>query len=155
MNPPSQAMYESPINPQGATPAPLSIPRPLYWSVRRELWETRSIYLAPLAAAAVFLLGFLISMAHLVRIATNHPMDQQHLIEAPYNMVALVIMGTMLLVAIFYSLDALHGERRDRSILFWKSLPVSDVTAVLAKAMIPIGVQPVAILAAIVLAHLV
>ncbi len=35
--------------------------RPLYWSVRRELWENRSIYIAPLAVAAVVLFGFLIS----------------------------------------------------------------------------------------------
>ncbi len=33
----------------------------LYWSVRRELWENRSIYIAPLAVAALFLFGFLIS----------------------------------------------------------------------------------------------
>ena len=42
----------------------------------------------------------------------------------------------------FYCLDALHGERRDRSILFWKSLPVSDLTTVLAKASIPLLVLP-------------
>jgi ABC-2 type transport system permease protein len=43
---------------------------------------------------------------------------------------------------VFYCLDALHGERRDRSILFWKSLPVSDLHAVLAKASIPLVVLP-------------
>jgi ABC-2 type transport system permease protein len=45
-------------------------------------------------------------------------------------------------VGVFYSLDALYGERRDRSILFWKSLPVSDLTAVLSKASIPLVVLP-------------
>ena len=40
---------------------PRATTRPLYWSVRRELWENRSIYIAPLAAAGVLLLGFLIS----------------------------------------------------------------------------------------------
>jgi len=40
----------------------LSPTRPLYWSIRRELWENRSIYIAPLAAAAVYLFGFLISL---------------------------------------------------------------------------------------------
>ena len=44
--------------------------------------------------------------------------------------------------AIFYCLDALYGERRDRSILFWKSLPVSDLTTVLAKASIPLVILP-------------
>ena len=41
-----------------------------------------------------------------------------------------------------YALDALNGERRDRSILFWKSLPVSDLTTVLAKAAVPMVVLP-------------
>lgn len=52
------------------------------------------------------------------------------------------IMVTAFIVSIFYSLDALHGERRDRSILFWKSLPVSDLTTVLSKASIPLVVLP-------------
>jgi len=52
-------------------------------------------------------------------------------------------MGSAFIVSIFYSLDALYGERRDRSILFWKSLPVSDLTAVLAKASVPLLVLPV------------
>ena len=51
-------------------------------------------------------------------------------------------MGTALIVGIFYSLDALYGERRDRSILFWKSLPVSDLTTVLSKLTIPLVVLP-------------
>jgi len=51
---------------------------------------------------------------------------------------AALVMGTTAIVSIFYCLDALQGERRDRSILFWKSLPVSDLTTVLAKASIPI-----------------
>jgi ABC-2 type transport system permease protein len=45
-------------------------------------------------------------------------------------------------VAVFCCLDALYGERRDRSILFWKSLPVSDTMTVLSKAIIPIVVLP-------------
>lgn len=52
-------------------------------------------------------------------------------------------MGATFVVGIFYCLDALHGERRDRSILFWKSLPVSDLTTVLSKASIPLVVLPV------------
>ena len=55
---------------------------------------------------------------------------------------ALLIMATTLVVGVFYCLDALHGERRDRSILFWKSLPVSDLTTVLSKASIPLVVLP-------------
>ena len=54
---------------------------------------------------------------------------------------------TALFVVIFYCLDALYGERRDRSILFWKSLPVSDLTTVLAKASIPLVVLPLVVFA--------
>jgi ABC-2 type transport system permease protein len=58
-------------------------------------------------------------------------------------MSAALIMGIALVVGIFYSLDALYGERRDRSILFWKSMPVSDLTTVLSKLAIPLVVIPV------------
>src|ERR1700686_86194 len=59
-----------------------------------------------------------------------------------YELAAALIMGTGLIVGIFYSLDALYGERRDRSILFWKSLPVSDLITVLSKLTIPIVILP-------------
>ena len=69
-------------------------------------------------------------------------MQLHKLIARPYDIAALLIMGTTFIIALFYSLDALHGERRDRSILFWKSLPVSDLTTVLSKASIPLVVIP-------------
>ena len=47
--------------------AEISATRRLYWAVRRELWESRSLYIAPLAVAAVFLLGFMISSPHLAK----------------------------------------------------------------------------------------
>ena len=57
--------------------------------------------------------------------------------------------------ALFYCLDALHGERRDRSILFWKSLPVSDLTTVLSKASIPLVVLPLVTFAITVVTQLI
>ncbi len=54
----TDAMSE-PLAPDAAAPAALSPTRPFYWSVRRELWENRSVYLAPLAVAGVVLVGFL------------------------------------------------------------------------------------------------
>ncbi len=65
----------------------------------------------------------------------------------PYSHAAMLLMLTAFIVGIFYCLDALHGERRDRSILFWKSLPVSDLTTVLAKAGIPLVVLPLIVFA--------
>src|SRR5437667_2763950 len=57
-------------------------------------------------------------------------------------MAAIMLILTAFIVGLFYCLDALYGERRDRSILFWKSLPVSDRTTVLAKVSIPLVVLP-------------
>jgi ABC-2 type transport system permease protein len=119
--------------------------------VRRELWENRSIYIAPLAAAAVYLLGFLISLIWVPRslreMAADHPTPQLVALAMPYSHAAMLLVVTGLIVGVFYSLDALHGERRDRSILFWKSLPVSDLTTVLSKASIPLVVLPVLVFA--------
>lgn len=130
-----------------AAPAAIPATRQFYWSVRRELWENRSIYLAPLSVAALFLFGFLVSRIGLPgRIRALSALDPASRIKAlrlPFDMAAGLIMATAVVVAVFYCLDALQGERRDRSILFWKSLPVSDLTAVLAKASIPIVVLQV------------
>jgi ABC-2 type transport system permease protein len=129
-----------------ATPAVLSVTRPFYWSVRRELWEYKAIYIAPLAAAVVFLVGFAVTaiglpatMRDLAKLDLPHFHDE---IVGPYDLIAALLMATTILVTVFYCLDALYGERRDRSIMFWKSLPVSDTTAVLAKATIPFVVLP-------------
>jgi ABC-2 type transport system permease protein len=120
--------------------------RPFYWSLRREVWENRSIYLAPLATATVFLLGFAIGLihhAHRMRgLSALDPAKQRATLIMPYSMAAALIMFTAFAVAVFYCLDALYGERRDRSILFWKSLPVSDRTAVLSKACVAVAVIP-------------
>jgi ABC-2 type transport system permease protein len=63
-------------------------------------------------------------------------------VSRPFSMAPAPIMLTTFIVGLFYSLDALYGERRDRSILFWKSLPVSDAMTVLSKAAIPLAVLP-------------
>ena len=61
MNTQSNSMPESPLGSQQIAPAPMPLTRIMYWLVRRELWEYRSIYIAPLAIAAVVLFGFLIA----------------------------------------------------------------------------------------------
>jgi len=144
MNTQSEALQ--PLEANVAVPVLIPASRRLYWSVRRELWENRAIYLAPLAVAALFLLGFLISAIHppaqMRDAMALDPMRHQELIEQPYSFVAFFLMAISFIVSIFYCLDALHGERRDRSILFWKSLPVSDLITVLAKASVPVLIVP-------------
>jgi ABC-2 type transport system permease protein len=135
----SNAMSDS-FQSQSIAPAVIPATRVFYWSIRRELWENRSLYLAPLAVAAVALLGFSLSVIAGIwekplRLNPAHP-------QVPFDMAAGLLMLTGIVVSVFYCLDALHGERRDRSILFWKSLPVSDLTTVLSKASIPLVVLP-------------
>ena len=146
MNTQSNAVPEFPLDSQAIAPGVMSATRPMYWSVRRELWENRSIYIAPLAAAGIAMLGFLISLIYLPRdvrgLPALPPAQQRIELAVPYAHVDMLLTLTAFLVAIFYSLDALYGERRDRSILFWKSLPVSDRTTVLSKAIIPLVVLP-------------
>jgi ABC-2 type transport system permease protein len=121
--------------------------RPFYWSVRRELWENRSLYLAPLIVAGVIVIGFIFSAIGLPDrrrevLLLDDAMKQRAAIEMPYDMAALMLMFTAFIVGLFYCLDALYGERRDRSVLFWKSMPVSDCTSFLAKAFVPLVVMP-------------
>ena len=124
----------------------------LFWCIRRELWENRAIYIAPLAVAAFIILGFFYSTVRmpaglLITSTVNNNgvvTQSSHGIDPilPYTIAAGLLMATTFLVGIFYCLDALYGERRDRSILFWKSLPVSDLTTVLSKATIPLVLLP-------------
>ena len=143
----TKAMPSSSAESQIVAPAVIPVTRQVYWALRREFWENRYIYLAPLGVAALFLFGFLIhSLIHPaggMRALSTLALDKQReAIIAPYDMAAALLMGAFILVAVFYCIEALQRERRDRSILFWKSLPVSDVTTVLTKASIPFLLLP-------------
>ena len=137
----TNAMQDAPLQSQFAASAVIPARRHIYWALRREFWENRYIYFAPLAVAALFLLGFLIHLP-MHGLAGLDPARPREAIIQPYDLAAAALMGTFLLVAVFYCIETLQRERRDRSILFWKSLPVSDVTTVLVKASIPFVVLP-------------
>src|SRR2546430_1037734 len=135
------------------------VTRPFYWSIWRELWENRSLYIVPLIVAVVAVLAFLVSTAGLPQrraaVLMRGGEEARAAIEVPYDAAAMMLIFTAFIVGVFYCLDALHGERRDRSILFWKSLPVSDLTTVLSKATIPLAVLPLIIFAIIVTTQLI
>jgi ABC-2 type transport system permease protein len=148
------------------------------WLLRREFWEHKgSMFWAPLIVGSllVVLLGCTITygiMAHGIpaHVTINgqtldHARLDQILPEETKLMVAKIATGMYLgasapLVAIlvgvvfFYCLGALYDERRDRSILFWKSLPVSDPMTVLSKAVTAMVVAPAITLALAVVASL-
>jgi ABC-2 type transport system permease protein len=119
----------------------------MFWCVRRELWENRSIIIAPFAVAGLLILAVLALAMKLIIDAPQIELPANSNINSvalwiPYILIAAPVIGVSLIVAVAYSLGALQGERRDRSILFWKSLPVSDLTTVLSKASVPILLIP-------------
>ncbi len=73
--------------------------RPFYWSVRRELWENRSIYIAPLIVAAVQVFGFGISIIGLAErrraVLLLEPAKQRAAIEQPYDLAAMMMIFTV------------------------------------------------------------
>jgi len=146
------------LDAHAVAPAGVAATRPMYWSLRRELWENRSLIIAPLAVAAIWMAAFSISLFQLPdrrRAVLLLDQAKQHAaIQKPYDIVAIIFIANAFIVGVFYCLDALHAERRDRSILFWKSLPVSDLTTVLAKASIPLGVLPLFVFALTVVTQL-
>jgi ABC-2 type transport system permease protein len=160
MNTPLSTSPEASRGPVDA-PAATSATRPLYWSVRRELWENHSIYIAPLGVAGLLMVGSLISALYyghrivdiMGPVLKLDPAQKAAELSKPYDMAAVLLILTSFLVAVFYCLDALYGERRDRSVLFWKSLPVSDFTTVLSKASIPLVVLPLVVFVVILATH--
>ena len=126
--------------------------------VRRELWEHRALWLAPLAVAALLALVAAIGRVHIdMEEAPDLTSESQRV--ALFSIIQFVLAIPLYLVAVFvgsyYLLDCLYAERKDRSILFWKSLPVSDGLTVCSKLLVALVVVPFGVFALALLAHLV
>jgi ABC-2 type transport system permease protein len=129
-----------------AAPGPMPWTRVLYWSVRRELWENRAVVIAPVAVGAIAFVAVLlstVSLPHAMTAIEAGDVKRADRLMGGHSFLALSVMLSGLVVSAFYSLGALGGERRDRSLLFWKSLPVSDLMTVASKAAVPIAVTPI------------
>jgi len=133
--------------------------------VRRELWEHRAIFVVPLVVA---LLMVLTSLTGQVTINELEHVDAGIIGAAnlPDNARAAAISGIMIglstpfifamwILTIFYALDSLYAERKDRSILFWRSIPVTDFETVTSKLVIALIVIPLITFAVITVTHLV
>ena len=60
----------------------------------------------------------------------------------------------MWFLTIFYSLDTLYAERKDRSILFWRSIPCTDFETVLSKLLTVLFVIPLITFVFIMVTHI-
>lgn len=111
--------------------------------IRREFWEHRAFVFAPAAVAALLVLvamtGGIFGKVHMEELPAGL-MSHPDLVEKAPKALA-VALGTLAMpfvivmgvVIVFYLLDSLYADRRDRTVLFWKSLPVSDQETVLSK----------------------
>lgn len=123
--------------------------------LKREYWEHKgAIFYTPAIMAAVFavltLLGsfsaneFVVAHNNEYTIIDQLPRvvdqfeelsgrEQTKAVQMGLYGTLMFFGGVMLLISLFYCLGCLYDERKDRSILFWKSMPVSDTKTVLSK----------------------
>lgn len=128
-----------------------------FWLVRREFWENKAIFLwLPVAlGVGFFLLFMMVEIFFKGVLSADHFKEMQSMFDTefatnvrfrmvthvPVEMARFflhVLLGTGAFLSSFYLLSALHGDRRDRSILFWKSMPISDLSQVAAKLVFPL-----------------
>jgi ABC-2 type transport system permease protein len=133
--------------------------------IRRELWEHRSIWVTPAAVAVVV---SLVSLAALVTVsafdrevhlaifsAANLAGDAER--QAALTMYFLatswIFLVSLAILTIFYALDSLYAERKDKSILFWRSMPITDSETVVSKLLTAVFVLPLVTVAVIMATH--
>jgi ABC-2 type transport system permease protein len=134
--------------------------------IKRELWEHRSLYVVPLVLALVVSLtsvtgqvavssfGQQVDVAILG--ATNlGETERAAAINVLMIAVSWIFVMTMGIITIFYALDALYAERKDKSILFWRSLPVTDAETILSKLLTAAIVIPAITFVVVALTHVV
>jgi ABC-2 type transport system permease protein len=121
--------------------------------VRRELWENRGLWIAPLIGVGLLLIAAIWGAANIgngITISTDPVESPRRATEI--GAVSLLGIGSAIslfacIVTGIYLLDCLFAERKDRSILFWKSLPVSDAETVLTKLGLALVLMPLYVLA--------
>jgi ABC-2 type transport system permease protein len=132
--------------------------------LRRELWEHRSLYVTP---AVIALLVSLMALTGNVTIGAMEHVDLGIVgaSNMPENTRAAALNGIMIalssafvfamcILAIFYTLDSLYAERKDRSILFWRSIPLTDFETVLSKLLTAVLLIPLVTFVLILLTHI-
>lgn len=135
--------------------------------IKREVWEHRSIWITP--ATVAFVMQFLVIAIVIMVAAFGEEVNPEierladatlpdAAREAALAVVLLILTFVfplaMWFLMIFYCLDSLYAERKDRSILFWRSLPITDAETVVSKLLTIALAIPFATMAAIMVSHL-
>jgi ABC-2 type transport system permease protein len=133
-----------------STAAQQSAFRTLLVLIRREFWEHRALWITPLIVGGLLVLtAFPIHLGHMTLGAHEQEFGGA---DNRVSMFTLMLWGqtvpqylVMVIVLSFYLMDCLYQERKDRSILFWKSLPVSDASTVISKLLVAVVVVPLGV----------
>ncbi|MYM67939.1 hypothetical protein GTP45_14005 [Pseudoduganella sp. FT55W] len=127
------------------------------WLIKREIWEHKGmLFWTPVVIATAVALLVLASLflgkmsginvdGHNIGTVTIEGAVRMRIAETlsqAYIGAGMPVLMVLGLLVFFYCLGALHDERRDRSLLFWKSLPVSDFTTVMSKLLLAVVVAP-------------
>lgn len=112
--------------------------------IRRELWEHRAIYITPAIIGLLLTLMTLtgqVQVQHrgeilnitIMLLSIANEAQRAFVFDIILGSTTLVLTLAMWIMTIFYCLDSLYAERKDKSILFWRSMPVTDAETVLSK----------------------
>jgi ABC-2 type transport system permease protein len=133
------------------------------WLLKREYWEHKGgFFWTPAVIGTIMSVILAVSLIAAVSFGSKHGMQingtqvsnlsqAMDATEKKQFLTALTngYMGTgaplflvMGFVVFFYSLGSLYDERKDRSVLFWISLPVSDSETVLSKVAMALVAAP-------------
>ncbi|MEM1173588.1 MAG: hypothetical protein AAGA33_03995 [Pseudomonadota bacterium] len=136
--------------------------------IKREFWEHRSIYVVPLSIATIMILAAITGQVGIsafgpaleLALMGAHEVDvnpevHRALITGAVSGLGGVFLVSMWILIVFYCLDALYAERKDKSILFWRSLPVTDAETVISKLLVAVLVIPLITFAVIAATQLV
>lgn len=133
--------------------------------LKREVWEHRSIWLTPVVLALVIAVAVLTGAMSLSTYAEEVDVGligaqnaeahyRRAILYAPMLVIVAIFAVGAGIVQIFYSLDSLYSERKDKSILFWRSLPVTDAETVISKVLTATVIIPAVALAGTFVTHL-
>lgn len=135
--------------------------------IRREIWEHRSLYVTPavvgLIISLMLLTGFVFASGYqqIVDIGIVSAQNLAGDVERRAALLAFLLGNTAPFIiasgilTIFYCLDSLYAERKNKSILFWRSLPITDAETVISKLLTAVVAVPLIALAVILVTHLV
>jgi len=135
--------------------------------IRRELWEHRAIYVTPAAIAVIVTLAVLamlmlasgfakeLNLAFFGAQNIAGDVERRVILTIFFIVTSSVFVVALIFLTVFYSLDSLYAERKDRSILFWRSMPVTDAETVISKLLTATIVIPAITAVGIWVTHLI